>query len=154
MLTSIVADNMTKTKHSSNRELVGQGIGNSIAAIFGGIPGAGATIRTVVNINAGGKTRLSGMIAGVLLLFVLLVMGPIASKIPSAVLSGILITVGIGVMDYKGLKAISKLPKNTRLGPLKLSSEVLIMIVVMLLSTFWDLIFAVGIGMILSLIHI
>lgn len=150
LLTSIVADNMTKTKHRSNRELVGQGIGNSIAAIFGGIPGAGATIRTVVNINAGGKTRLSGMIAGVLLLFVLLVMGPIASKIPSAVLSGILITVGIGVMDYKGLKAISKLPKNTSLGPLKLSSEVLIMIVVMLLSTFWDLIFAVGIGMIIS----
>jgi len=150
LLTSIVADNMTKTKHRSNRELVGQGIGNSIAAIFGGIPGAGATIRTVVNINAGGKTRLSGMIAGLLLLFVLLVMGPIASKIPSAVLSGILITVGIGVMDYKGLKAISKLPKNTRLGPLKLSSEVLIMIVVMLLSTFWDLIFAVGIGMIIS----
>lgn len=150
LLTSIVADNMTKTKHRSNRELIGQGIGNSIAAIFGGIPGAGATIRTVVNINAGGKTRLSGMIAGVLLLFVLLVMGPIASKIPSAVLSGILITVGIGVMDYKGLRAISKLPKNTSLGPLKLSSEVLIMVVVMLLSTFWDLILAVGIGMIIS----
>ena len=150
LLTSIVADNMTKTKHRSNRELFGQGIGNSVAAIFGGIPGAGATIRTVVNINAGGKTRLSGMIAGVLLLFVLLVMGPIASKIPSAVLSGILITVGIGVMDYKGLRAISKLPKNTSLGPLKLSSEVLIMVVVMLLSTFWDLIFAVGIGMIIS----
>ena len=106
LLTSIVADNMTKTKHNPNKELIGQGIGNSIASIFGGIPGAGATIRTVVNINSGGKTKLSGMIAGVMLLFVLLALGPVASKIPTAVLSGILITVGIGVMDYKGLKAI------------------------------------------------
>jgi SulP family sulfate permease len=150
LLTSIVADNMTKTKHEPNKELVGQGIGNSIAAIFGGIPGAGATIRTVVNINAGGKTRLSGMIAGVLLLFILLALGPIASKIPAAVLSGILITVGIGVMDYKGLKAIPILPKDIFLGPVKLSSEVLIMIIVLLLSTFWDLIFAVGIGLLIS----
>lgn len=150
LLTSIVADNMTKTKHNSNKELVGQGVGNSVAAIFGGIPGAGATIRTVVNINAGGKTRLSGMIAGVLLLFVLLALGPVASKIPSAVLSGILITVGIGVMDYKGLKAIPILPKDLKFGPIRLSSEVLIMLTVLLLSTFWDLIFAVGIGLLIS----
>ena len=133
LLTSVVADNMTKTKHNSNKELVGQGIGNSIAAVFGGIPGAGATIRTVVNITSGGKTRLSGMIAGVLLLFILLALGPIASKIPAAVLSGILITVGIGVMDYKGLKAIPVLPKDVSLGPIKFSSEVLIMLVVHLL---------------------
>lgn len=150
LLTSIVADNMTKTKHNSNKELIGQGVGNSVAAVFGGIPGAGATIRTVVNINAGGKTKLSGMIAGLLLLFILLALGPVASKIPAAVLSGILITVGMGVMDYKGLRAVAKLPKNIKLGPIKLSSEVLIMVVVMLLSTFWDLIFAVGIGLIIS----
>ena len=150
LLTSVVADNMTKTKHNSNKELVGQGIGNSIAAVFGGIPGAGATIRTVVNIHSGGKTKLSGMIAGVLLLFVLLALGPIASKIPAAVLSGILITVGIGVVDYKGLKAISVLPRDISLGPIRLSSEVLIMLTVLLLSTFWDLIFAVGIGLLIS----
>ncbi len=150
LLTSVVADNMTKTKHNSNKELVGQGIGNSIAAVFGGIPGAGATIRTVVNINSGGKTRLSGMIAGVLLLFVLLALGPIASKIPAAVLSGILVTVGIGVMDYKGLKAIPVLPRDISLGPIRLSSEVLIMLTVLILSTFWDLIFAVGIGLVIS----
>jgi|TARA_Y100000385_G_scaffold33007_2_gene30992 SulP family sulfate permease len=150
LLTSIVADNMTKTKHNPNKELIGQGIGNSIAAVFGGIPGAGATIRTVVNINSGGKTKLSGMIAGVMLLFVLLALGPIASKIPTAVLSGILITVGIGVMDYKGLKAIPALPRDLYFGAIKVSSEVLIMLVVLLLSTFWDLIFAVGIGLIIS----
>jgi len=150
LLTSVVADNMTKTKHKPNKELIGQGIGNSIASIFGGIPGAGATIRTVVNINAGGKTKLSGMIAGVMLLIVMLGLGPVASRIPGAVLAGILVTVGIGVMDYKGLKAIPSLPKDIKLGPLKLSSEVLIMLTVMSLATFWDLIYAVGIGLVIA----
>ena len=140
LLTSVVADNMTKTKHQPNKELVGQGIGNSIAAIFGGIPGAGATIRTVVNINAGGKTKLSGMIAGILLLFILLALGPIASKIPAAVLAGILITVGIGVMDYKGLKAIPYMPKP----------EVAILLIVLILSSVWNLVYAVGIGLIIA----
>lgn len=150
LLTSVVADNMTKTKHKPNKELVGQGIGNSIAALFGGIPGAGATIRTVVNINAGGKTKLSGMVAGIMLLIIMLGLGPIASKIPAAVLAGILITVGIGVMDYKGLKAIPSLPRDIKIGPLKLSSEVLIMVVVLLLSTFWNLVYAVGIGLVIA----
>jgi SulP family sulfate permease len=140
LLTSVVADNMTKTKHNPNKELVGQGIGNSIAAVFGGIPGAGATIRTVVNINAGGKTRLSGMIAGLLLLFTLLVLGPVASRIPAAVLAGILITVGVSVMDYKGLKAIPNMPKM----------EVAIMIGVLVLSSIWNLVYAVGIGLVIA----
>ncbi|WP_024740948.1 SulP family inorganic anion transporter [Tenacibaculum maritimum] len=150
LLTSVVADNMTKTKHKPNQELIGQGIGNSIAALFGGIPGAGATIRTVVNINSGGKTKLSGMIAGIMLLVILLGLGPIASKIPAAVLAGILITVGIGVMDYKGLRAIPSLPLDIKLGPIKLSSEVLIMLVVLFLSTFWNLVYAVGIGLVIA----
>jgi SulP family sulfate permease len=150
LLTSVVADNMTKTKHKPNKELVGQGIGNSIAAIFGGIPGAGATIRTVVNINSGGKTKLSGMIAGIMLLVILLGLGPVASKIPAAVLAGILITVGIGVMDYKGLKAIPNLPRDAKIGPLKVSSEVIIMLVVLFLSTFWNLVYAVGIGLVIA----
>ena len=140
LLTSVVADNMTKTVHKPNRELVGQGIGNAFGALFGGIPGAGATIRTVVNINSGGKTRLSGMVAGLLLLFILLAIGPIASQIPSAVLAGILITVGIGVMDYKGLKAIPYMPR----------SEVFILIVVLVLSSVWNLVYAVGIGLVIA----
>ncbi|MCF6350349.1 MAG: SulP family inorganic anion transporter [Flavobacteriaceae bacterium] len=140
LLTSVVADNMTKTKHKPNKELIGQGIGNTIGAIFGGIPGAGATIRTVVNINAGGKTKLSGMIAGVLLLVILLVLGPIASQIPAAVLAGILITVGIGVMDYKGLKAIPYMPRP----------EVIIMLIVLILSSVWNLVYAVGIGLVIA----
>lgn len=140
LLTSVVADNMTKTKHKPNKELVGQGIGNSIAALFGGIPGAGATIRTVVNIKSGGKTRLSGMMAGILLLIILLSLGPVASQIPAAVLAGILITVGIGVMDYKGLKAIPYMPKP----------EVIIMLVVLVLSSVWNLVYAVGIGLVIA----
>ena len=150
LLTSVVADNLTNTKHKPNKELVGQGIGNSIAAVFGGIPGAGATIRTVVNINSGGKTRLSGMIAGVLLLVILLALGPVASQIPAAVLAGILVTVGIGVMDYKGLKAIPYLPKDTKIGPIKFSSEVVIMLVVLILSSVWNLVYAVGIGLVIA----
>lgn len=150
LLTSVVADNMTKTKHRPNKELVGQGIGNSIAAIFGGIPGAGATIRTVVNINSGGKTKLSGMIAGILLLIILLALGPVASQIPAAVLAGILVTVGIGVMDYKGLKAIPSLPKDLNIGPIKFSSEVIIMLVVLILSSTWNLVYAVGVGLVIA----
>ena len=140
LLTSVVADNMTKTKHNPNKELVGQGIGNTIGALFGGLPGAGATIRTVVNINAGGKTRISGMIAGLLLLVITLACAPIASQIPAAVLAGILITVGINVMDYKGLKAIPNMPV----------SEVAVMIIVLVLSSVWNLVYAVGIGLIIA----
>ncbi len=150
LLTSVVADNMTKTRHNPNKELIGQGIGNTVGALFGGIPGAGATIRTVVNINAGGKTKLSGMIASVLLLIVLVSIGPIASKIPAAVLAGILITVGVGVMDYKGLRAIRHLPKDLKIGPIQFSSEVVIMFTVMILSSVWDLIYAVGIGLVMA----
>ena len=140
LLTSVVADNLTKTKHLPNKELIGQGIGNSVAALFGGLPGAGATIRTVVNINAGGVTRLSGMIAGLMLLVIMLAFSSIASQIPAAVLAGILITVGIGVMDYKGLKAMPYMPK----------SEVVIMIVVLVLASVWNLVYAVGIGLVIA----
>ena len=141
LLTSVVADNMTKTKHDSKKELIGQGIGNSIAALFGGIPGAGATIRTVVNIKAGGKTKISGMMSGVLLLIILLpYLSDIASLIPASVLAGILITVGINVMDYKGLKALPKTPFN----------EVFVMLLVLFIAVFLDLVVAVGIGMVIS----
>lgn len=150
LLTSVVADNMTKTRHKPNKELIGQGIGNSISSLFGGIPGAGATIRTVVNINSGGKTRISGMIAGLVLLLILLLFSSVASTIPAAVLAGILITVGIGVMDYKGLRAIPSLPRDIKIAKLGISSEVVILLVVLFLSTFWNLVYAVGIGLVIA----
>jgi len=140
LLTSIVADNLTKTRHLPNKELIGQGIGNSIGALFGGIPGAGATIRTVVNIQSGGKTRISGMVAAVVLLVILLALSSVASQIPAAVLAGILVTVGIGVMDYKGLNTLPKMPR----------AEVIVMGVVLILSVFWNLVYAVGIGLVLA----
>ena len=150
LLTSVVADNMTKTRHLPNKELIGQGIGNSISALFGGLPGAGATIRTVVNINSGGVTRLSGMISSMVLLLILLIFSSVASTIPAAVLAGILVTVGISVMDYRGLKAVPILPKDVKLGKLGISSEVIVMLCVMLLATFWNLVYAVGIGLVIA----
>ena len=137
LLTSVIADNMTKTKHNSSRELIGQGIGNMLAAVIGGIPGAGATKGTVVNINAGGKTRLSGMIHGTFLLAVLLGLGSLASHIPLCVLAGLLIPIGFKIVDFKGLKHIRKVPK----------SDAVVLIIVLLITTFGSLIQAVGLGL-------
>ena len=140
LLTSVIADNITKTKHHSNRELVGQGIGNIIAGCIGGLPGAGATMRTIVNINAGGQTPLSGVAHGVLLLGTLLGLGNYAQEIPIPVLAGILITVGIGIIDYKGLRHIKSVPRT----------DAVVMLIVLGMTVFVDLIQAVATGLILS----
>ncbi len=140
LLTSVVADNITKTKHNSNRELIGQGLGNIGAGIIGGLPGAGATMRTVININSGGKTRLSGVIAGLLLLAILLGPGQLVGHIPNAVLAGILVTVGLGIIDYKGFKHLKAIPR----------SEAVIMFIVLFLTVFVDLLVAVAAGMVLA----
>ncbi len=140
LLTSVIVDNMTHTRHNSSQELISQGVGNSMAALFGGIPGSSATIRTLLNIKTGGETRLSGIIAALLLLSILLFLSPVASLIPSAVLAGVLITVGVGILDYKGIRAINKMP----LG------DVAVMLIVMFLTIFWDLVIAVGAGLIIS----
>lgn len=140
LLTSVIADNMTKTKHNSNRELIGQGIGNMLAACIGGIPGAGATKGTVVNINAGGRTRVSGMLHGVFLLAVLLGLGQLAAYIPLCVLAGLLIPIGFKIIDFKGLRHLTKVPK----------SDAVVLVIVLLITTFGSLIYAVGIGVALA----
>lgn len=140
LLTSVIADNMTKTKHNSNRELIGQGIGNLLAGIIGGIPGAGATKGTVVNINAGGRTRVSGVIHGLVLLAVLLGLGQLAAHIPLCVLAGLLIPIAFNIIDFKGLKHLLKVPK----------SDAAVLIIVLLITTFGSLIQAVGIGVTLA----
>lgn len=140
LLTSVVADNITKTKHDSNQELVGQGIGNMAAAFIAGLPGAGATMRTVINANSGGKTRLSGIVAALLLLAILLGMGPLVGQVPTAVLAGILLTVGIGIIDYKGIRNIRAIPR----------SDAIIMMAVLVLTVFVGLLEAVAIGMLLA----
>ncbi len=140
LLTSVIADNITKTKHNSNRELFGQGIGNIAAALIGGLPGAGATMRTLVNVNSGGRTRLSGVVHGIVLLIIMMGAGVYAAKIPLAVLAGILITVGIGIIDYKGLRHIVHIPR----------ADAIVMVLVLGLTVFVDLIQAVAAGMILA----
>lgn len=141
LLTSVVADNLTKTRHNSNRELIGQGIGNAISGAFVGLPGAGATMRTVVNVNAGGRTRVSGAVHSLLLLVVLLGAGTYAAFIPKPVLAGILITVGIGILDYRGLRHLRKVP----------IADAAVMLVVLIVTVFVDLLQAVGIGMVLAM---
>ena len=140
LLTSVIADNMTKTKHNSNRELIGQGIGNMLAGIVGGIPGAGATKGTVVNINSGGRTRVSGAFHGLILLAVLLGLGSLAAHIPLAVLAGLLIPIAFKIIDFKGLKHLLKVPK----------ADAAVLIIVLLITTFGSLIQAVGVGIALA----
>ncbi len=140
LLTSVVADNITKTKHDSDQELIGQGIGNMGAALIAGLPGAGATMRTVINVQSGGKTKISGVIAGAFLLMVLLGLGPIVAFIPNGVLAGILLTVGIGIIDYKAFRHLKQVPRT----------DIIVMIAVLLLTVFVDLLVAVGIGMVMA----
>lgn len=140
LLTSVVADNITKTKHNSNQELIGQGIGNALAGFFSGIAGAGATMRTVVNVKSGGRTQISGMIHSLLLLAILLGLGSLVKYVPLSVLAGILITVGWGIIDFKGLKDLNKIPK----------ADAFVLVVVLLTTVFVDLLTAVGIGMVIA----
>ncbi len=140
LLTSLVADNITRTYHKSDRELIGQGIGNTVAGFFGGLPGAGATMRTVVNVKAGGMTPLSGALHAVVLLGIVLGAGGLASEIPKAVLAGILIKVGTDIIDWDYLKRVKKAPK----------AGVLMMVTVLLMTVFVDLIMAVAVGMVMA----
>ena len=140
LLTSLVADNMTRTYHVPDRELVGQGIGNSIAGLFGGLPGAGATMRTVVNVRAGGSTPISGALHALVLLVIVLGAGKIASYIPHAVLAGILVKVGYDIIDWDYLKRIRNISRG----------KVTIMFTVLFITVFVDLISAVAVGMIMA----
>jgi sulfate permease, SulP family len=136
LLTSLVADNISRTQHNSDKELIGQGIGNLLAGLFGGLPGAGATMRTVVNVQAGGKTPLSGMVHALVLLMVVLWAGPLTAQIPHAVLAGILLKVGIDILDWGFIKRAPRLSlKGTGL-----------MYLVLFLTVFADLVTAVLVG--------
>ena len=140
LMTSLVADNVTRIQHKSNRELIGQGIGNTIAGLFGGLPGAGATMRTVVNVKAGGRTPISGALHSVILLLVVLGAGSLASDIPKAVLAGILIKVGTDIIDWDFLKRLRFAPR----------AGVIIMFTVLIITVSIDLLLAVGVGMVMA----
>ena len=140
LLTSLVADNMTRTRHSSNKELIGQGIGNTVAGLFGGVPGAGATMRTAINIRTGGLTKLSGITHSILLLAVVVSLGPLASQIPHAVLAGILVKTGYDIIDFAYIKRAHKGPRW----------DLALMVLVVLLTVFVDLITAVMAGVVMA----
>ena len=140
LTTSLAADNMTRTHHDSNRELIGQGAGNIGAALVGGIPGAGAFMRTAINVRAGGRHRSSGVIHGLLLLAVLLGLSGVVRYIPHAVLSGILISAGLGIIDYRSFGHLFRAPRG----------DTWVMLIVVVLTIFTDLITAVGTGAVLA----
>lgn len=140
LMTSVVADNLTKTKHKSNRELIAQGIGNLMTGLFGGIAGSGATMRTVINVKSGGRTQLSGMIHAVLLLSILLGLGSLVKYVPLSVLAGILITIGLAIIDFKGFRDIRKIPK----------ADAFVLLVVFTTTVLVDLLTAVAIGMVIA----
>jgi len=140
LLTSLVADSITRTNHNSDRELIGQGIGNVFAGLFGGLPGAGATMRTVINVKSGGKTPISGIFHALILFLIVVRFGFLTENIPHAVLAGILIKVGIDIIDWSFLKRAHQISlKATGL-----------MYVVMFLTVFVDLITAVAVGIFIA----
>lgn len=140
LLTAVVADRITKTHHNSDREIIGQGLGNMVAAMFGGLPGAGSTMRTVTNVKAGGKTNLSGVLHGIILLAIIVLGADAAQHIPKAVLAGILITVGISLPDYSSFKDLKRIPKPDNI----------VTFGVFALTVAWDLLFATAFGLILA----
>ncbi len=140
LLTAVIVDKITETKHHSDRELIGQGLGNMASGLFGGLPGAGTTMSSIVNVKAGGRTRLAGVISSLFLLAVLLGLGTYVQYVPIPVLAAILITVGLDIIDYKGLKEVMKVDR----------AEGAILLIVLVMTVFVDLITAVGIGMTLS----
>ncbi len=138
LLTSLIADSMTRTRHNPNRELVGQGIGNVVAGFLWGLPGAGATMGTVVNIRAGGRTQVSGVLRAAILLALVLGFGKFVETIPHAVLAGILMKVGWDIIDWRFLTRIHHVQRE----------HLLVMVITLGLTVFVDLITAVAIGLI------
>ena len=138
LLTSLVADSLTGTQHNPDRELVGQGIGNLVAGLFGGVPGAGATMGTVTNIRAGGTTRMSGVLRALLLLALLLGLGRYVEPIPHAVLAGILMKVGWDIVDWRMVLRLHRIRRE----------HLIVLLITLGLTVFVDLVTAVAIGLI------
>ena len=138
LLTSLISDSMTRSQHNANRELIGQGIGNMAAGLVGGIPGAGTTPSSVVNIRAGGLTRLSGALWALILLTMVLGLGKYVEAIPHAVLAGILMKVGWDIIDWRFLAHLRRVQPE----------HLLVMLMTLGLTVFVDLITAVVVGLI------
>jgi SulP family sulfate permease len=140
LLTAVVSDSLTRTEHKSNKELIGQGLGNLVSGVCGGLPGAGATMGTVVNIQTGAQSALSGLTRAFILLIVVLWAANLTEPIPMAVLAGIALKVGIDILDWSFLKRSHRVSLKGSL----------IMYGVMALTVFVDLIVAVGVGIFIA----
>ncbi len=138
LLTSLIADSLTGTRHNPDRELVGQGLGNMVAGLIGGMPGAGATMGTVTNIRAGGKTQVSGILRAIMLLGLVLGLGRLVEPIPHAALAGILMKIGWDVIDWRMLRRIHRIQAH----------HLFVMLMTLSLTVFVDLVTAVAIGLI------
>ena len=138
LLTSLIADSLTGTRHNPDRELIGQGIGNMVAGVFGGLPGAGATMGTVTNIRAGGLTQVSGALRAVLLLALVLGLGRYVEPIPLAALAGVLMKVGWDIIDWRLLARVHRIRRE----------HLFVMLMTLGLTVFVDLVTAVAIGLI------
>lgn len=140
LLTAVISDSLTREEHDSNKELIGQGIGNIVSGFFGGLPGAGATMGTVVNIQTGAKTAISGIVRALILLAVVLGLAKLTEPIPLAVLAAIALNVGINILDWSFIKRAHRVDGQTTM----------IMYGVMVLTVFVDLIVAVGVGVFIA----
>ena len=141
LLSCVVSDGMIGGHHRSNAELVGQGVGNIMSALFGGIPATGAIARTAANVKNGGRTPVSGMVHAVTLLLILLFLMPYASLIPMSTLAAILIMVGYNMSGWKTvIRMVRKAPK----------SDTAVLLITLILTVFFDLVVAIEFGMILA----
>lgn len=141
LLSAVVSDGMIGSKHKSNAELVGQGVGNILSALFGGIPATGVIARTAANVKNGGRTPVAGMIHALTLLLILLFLMPYASYIPMSCLAAILIIVGYNMSGWRTfVRIIKTAPK----------SDIAVLIITFLLTLFFDLVIAIEFGMVLA----
>lgn len=140
LITSLVADNINRGHHRPDRELVGQGIGNIISGLFGGLAGAGASMRTVINVRHGGQTALSGIFHSLIIIALVVVLSPYFSQIPQAALAAIMIKVASDLIDWDYIKRLHNAPKPA----------IFIMFSVLILTVFSDLLVAIGTGITLA----
>ena len=140
-LSAVVSDGMIGDKHNSNAELIAQGVANMGSSLFGGIPATGAIARTAANVKNGGRTPISGIVHSITLLLIMLVFMPLAKFIPLTTLSAILIIVSYNMSEWRTFKAILKAPK----------SDIAILLTTFFLTVLFDLVVAIGIGMLVSM---
>ncbi len=141
LLSCVVSDGMIGGNHRSNAELIGQGVGNIMSALFGGIPATGAIARTAANVKNGGRTPVAGMVHALTLLLILLFLMPYASLIPMTCLASILMIVGYNMSGWRTVvRMIQRAPK----------SDVAVLIVTFILTVFFDLVVAIEFGMVLA----